>query len=379
MNPSTSKPKNHFLQTVQIKCNGTAKIFSLSLLICMVTILFTGCKKNSTKPGTDTEQPGAVKKIYGVGNLVMGDAGGATTQATYWINDSAVVLSTITSFATDIAMSGKDLFITGYVKDRFQNSTGAKVWKNDINTSLYSLPIDGSTGEAIAVSGNNVYFAGLSMNPSEGMQVATVWKNGIATQLSVADSYANTLRLQGSDVFVGGSELINGIGFSATIWKNGSRLFLNKSGSEVKDMQIDGADIHAVGSVNLKLINQDLAPPFAAYWKNGEQTVLSRVPYSLAGSVELIGKDVYIAVQEKDIANPSLSKDKLWKNGKIYSLATGSGAFSLVDLAVADNQLYIAGYMGDEAAPKVWKWENDKLSPVLTYRGLANLKRIIVE
>lgn len=100
---------------------------------------------------------------------------------------------------------------------------------------------------------------------------ACYWKNGIKQPLEVTGnyySYAESIALQGEDIYVvGWVEFRNGT-VMACCWKNGVRYDLPSSGIDVSayDIVIDGTDIFILGDT---LVGRKVQP---CLWKNGVLT-----------------------------------------------------------------------------------------------------------
>ncbi|HWD90228.1 MAG TPA: hypothetical protein VG367_19000 [Mucilaginibacter sp.] len=144
-------------------------------------------------------------------------------EAVYWTNGTAkeCIVSSVNdnSRASAIAVSGGDVYITGY-------ANGGKYWKNGIETDLnnggYCYP------SAIAVIGSDVYLAGDVDSPAPSpVSTATFWKNGTALSLTRSTSlaHANAIALDRSDVYIAGQDDGN-----AVYWKNGSEVTLAANG-----------------------------------------------------------------------------------------------------------------------------------------------------
>lgn len=349
------------------------RIVKFLFITIMALSVLIGCKKDSENP---TPDPGGTKKVYIAGNRIKEGA----KFSTYWINDSVVPFGLANTEATGIFVSGNDIYVSGYSNSSNNGQTRAVLWKNDPLNTLFDFPTEYSLAYSVAVSGTDIYVAGLSLSVAKDKDVATIWKNGVLSRLSNDYSYAYKVKVQGSDVYVGGSDFISGSGYNAAIWKNGVRTFLNTTSSEVKDLVIDGNVVIASGNTFQSVPGESIRVPFATYWNNGIEKIISNVPNSTANSIALVGKDIYISVNESEVSNLSVRNDKLWKNGKTFSLKTNEKSFVISSLASAGGELYIAGYSNDDGSPKIWKWVNDRLELIYTLKeGNSQIKDIFVK
>jgi hypothetical protein len=99
--------------------------------------------------------------------------------AKYWKNGVEVPLtdqSETNSFAIDIAISGSDVYIVGYVQKGVTSE--AKIWKNGVSSPLPS----GTSASSIFVFDNDIYVAGAGTGTP--FERAIFWKNGVPTFIS---------------------------------------------------------------------------------------------------------------------------------------------------------------------------------------------------
>jgi len=206
---------------------------------------------------------GGVRHVISMGSYSI-----VETVAGYWKDGVAFPLpvdsDALQSFATSIAVSGKDVYIAG----REIKTTGVlpRLWKN-------GNPVDVNVGspnaqfEAITISETDIYLAGNSGASPTG-QIATYWKNGVAFSLSVdansTYSIASSIAVSGSDVYVAGWEMNSEGIIVAKFWKNGVAISLSDGTVSQKaySIALSGNDIYITGdgpTSNTSIL-----------WKNGK-------------------------------------------------------------------------------------------------------------
>ncbi len=157
-----------------------------------------------------------------------------TTQPRYWINDSAVVLSTpaisygeaTSVFVTEDATR----YVVGTVVLRGPYKINTPVfWKNGVYTPLtLSSGYIGGKASSIFVENGNVYIGGMQYD--NGFNVAvTYWKNGapVIIDSGVVYSTVQKIAVLNNNVYCIGLRDIN---TTAALWINGSRVNLGSAG-----------------------------------------------------------------------------------------------------------------------------------------------------
>jgi hypothetical protein len=297
--------------------------------------------------------------------VVGWESNGTVQVARLWKNGSAYALSDGTkgAIATDVAVSGDDVYVSGGV-DGASGADVATYWKNGRSFSLTDGTVQ-AFGEAIAVAGSDVYVAGYEGN------VAMLWKNGVPAPLTDGNYDANALAVTvaGGDVYVAGYEVApvpvapstiswNGV---AKLWKNGVPTALS-SGSQdavAEALAVVGSDVHAAGWEARD------NPPFgsilvATMWKNGVATALSDGTYGAkATGVAVTGERVFASGGQHD---RFVDVARVWRGGAPVDL-TSPDRNGVVTQAFADaiaatgTDVYAAGYVG---GPAVY-WKNGAL------------------
>ena len=285
------------------------------LLFATVSSLFVSCDKDDDhKP---EEDPLSVW-VYRAGTQFEENS----SQAVYMKNKQKVILPSIdgmSSTATDIQISGNDVYVVGTAGERRDHSfdvVKALLWKNDRVEELKVPNSKIAFASAIFVAGDDVYVAGTYLPEAEGStQRGVVWKNGIPMDIGKKDVHT---RLE--DIFVLGG-----------------------------DVYLAGYENHQGGIVS-------------KYWRNGVEKVLSKKEVTTyARSIYVDNSDVYLAGYADAIGDRSV---KLWKNGVPTSLIPSKSVTRGYGVTVDKGNVYVAGYqqVGSHYVPKVFK--NNELLPI---------------
>ena len=213
--------------------------------------------------------------------------------------------------------------------------------------------------KSIFISGSNEYLVGYT---GYGYyRSATVWLNGTKSILSssYAISQANSVYVNGTDVYIAGEEynygeyefyspnniMQNLNSINAKLWKNGVAILLpTTSGSSggAKSVYVNGVDVYVAG------YEQRPNGIVAKLWKNGIGTNLvtpvltnPATTFSVATSVFVSGTDVYVGgFQGND--NGEINA-KLWKNGLPLTLTSGTTFAYVKSVYVNGTDVYAVG------------------------------------
>jgi hypothetical protein len=164
----------------------------------------------------------------------------------------------------------------------------------DPNGSIVKLS-DGkkdTQANSIVVDGDDVYFSGYAQN-SKNQMYALYWKNSnpiLLTDTTLnATTVAEDIFILNHDVYVTGYQNSEG-GTRAVYWKNGVIIKLgdNQSDSYGYSIFVSGNDVYVAGTSKNKISNIWQA----LYWKNGEEVKLSG---TAASSIFVVENDVYVS------------------------------------------------------------------------------------
>ncbi|WP_299398988.1 hypothetical protein [uncultured Gelidibacter sp.] len=317
----------------------------------------------------------------------------------------------------------KVLNVYALVKESSTTSTPKlKVWKNEVSTPL-TIEGDASVyGETLYVTSTDVY-VGASVRRLGSKYVITIWKNGVATPITdgANDALISSIFVNGNDVYVVGTEKINGI-TTARIWKNGMATSLSDKNSHVNSIYIENNNIYAVGDIEIE--GEDIA----TLWKNGSATSFKEAGiYTWFNSLYVINDKVHIAggeykpgnslnpdvfsanvwvngvkmsmkdtyfpdanavfasegnvyVAGKDLlpGGTGMSIAQLWKNGVGIPLTDGSNNAGANDLYVFNKDVYVGGYENNGAISVAKLWKNGESVSLSDGTVKAEVSSVIV-
>ena len=236
-----------------------------------------------------------------------------------WKNGIADTLSSTVGSASQVIVSGNDVYVSGFYQGILDSNSGVPAlpktgqyvyWKNGIPNNIGDFG-NATTSSSISVAGNNIYFTNSSawengsMIPLQGLGIiqssfavgndiyfvgndsvndAVYWKNGNLNIVSPfggrgsTTPHAECIYVSGNDVYVGGMY------DQAVYWKNGIANFLQHRTtdssfvSSVSSIFVSGNDVYTTGYIIPIFVPAGvfIGP---AYWKNGiEHDLLLNVP-----------------------------------------------------------------------------------------------------
>ncbi|WET67875.1 FKBP-type peptidyl-prolyl cis-trans isomerase [Sphingobacterium sp.] len=271
--------------------------------------------------------------IHVVGNIL--DSRGRD-KAAYWKNQKYIPLpiklqsngDSETSYANGIEVSNGNVFIFPY-----QSGTNYYYLKNGVETNFPYLVNPGQIKDRIHfVSGNDIYLANYA-------DEAAYWKNGVKVSLDNTMRQPNRVQVSsifvyGSDVYVAGYKSYAGTGSGtnrsmAVYWKNGQEVILS-TGSGIYATRLTSSIFVADNDVYVSGMSVDpnTGEPMAVYWKNGQMVILAKgQTFTQALAIAVAGNDVYVAGEHSNYK-------VYWKNGQeiklpdcgdVYSIALSNG------------------------------------------------------
>jgi hypothetical protein len=299
------------------------------------------------------------------GSLILPDiyvAGQVGTTIKLWKNN--ISLYTINdgnyNWVEDLLVSGDDVYLTGSVNDGENNSV-AKLWKN--SSVFYNNLPGGSSGSVIGINGSDIYVGGFGP-VDEYHYTGMVWKNGSSyfsfPTTNILTSSLYDMVVSGGHVYSLGSE----VNTSQETWL---RIFKDSSATPIYSytdgdgdghiggsaMAVEGTDVYIAGTEKIAADKTVIK-----IWKNGTELY----PYPLTnsydaypGAMAVSGTDVYVVGTE--IISGNQRAFRIWKNGGVlYTLAVGEYAgYGAVDMTIFNGDIFTVGTDGVSA--KVWRNE----------------------
>ncbi len=242
---------------------------------------------------------------------------------------------------------GDVLFIGGGVDTN--GHVVAAYWKNNVMTRLSNDPYNlagAAMTTGLAVSGNDLYAVGYVSNPV--METAAVyWKNGVLIRLADWGSYANSIYISGTDVYIAGT-----VSNKAVYWKNGVLNTLSGNplqNSDAESVFVSGNDVYVSGAADDGSLSYSFLK--AAYWKNNVPVQLTGGVYSRATGISVVGTDIYICGYTANAS--SLQVATLWKNGIPSFLETTSSM--IFAMTISGSDIYAAGLATANNGATYWK------------------------
>lgn len=193
-----------------------------------------------------------------------------------------------------------------------------------------------------------VHCVGLSSTDS-GMH-ALYWINGKETQLSKNSSWASSVIVSNSDVYIGGHEYNNGI-TKPVFWKNGTINYLSAKNGGVNKIFKENNSIYFVGFLEGSIVVWNNGSVIKNYPIENDSTYFNDFKFSNGHlyycGVEMVG---------------GKSIPKLWKDGVKISLEP-SGYIAL-RLNVVNSDIYVVG--NNEENREIVMWKNGSKSTIST-------------
>jgi hypothetical protein len=328
-------------------------------LIILLTV-FLSCSK-SDDPADSLSEIISGKNLYIAGYI---NDENKNSLACYWKNDIRVDLGE--GQLTDITVSEGKVYSCGY-----SYGGGASYWIDD---NPYDLEGNGAEAYSIDVYNGDVYVAGRDNG-------ACYWKNGTKIKLSGGDSSAYGIAVrENGDIFAAGYYVNNHHFIIPAVWKNGKRINLSvpKHGDgEVKAVKIFNGTPYYFG-MTMKPNNMTGYVPKASYWSGGKRTDLTngggfnQSIYGGEGNGGFISDgNIYVAGIIDHIANGGDNGEIVqgsggtyahyWINGDKFDLVGGEWnnmwVSNAYDIAVSDDIIIVSGDVATNMqtqVPAIW-------------------------
>jgi hypothetical protein len=264
--------------------------------------------------------------------------------AGYWKDGVLVPVDHPSSYSTlgktyAMFVRGKDVYITGKLRDDRDAEYSTVYWKNGELTVLANtkdtkkpggVPIKTTEPSGIYVKGNDVYISGFERN--NGIYTPKHWKNDEEVLLDTGkhESGKTTgIFIDGKDVYICGYGWtgIEGIdNTTAMYWKNGALVEITDGtyNATLEGICVSEGIVYVVGNEEC---GEKFVSPYGSvyyanvpkYWKNGEEVVLQ--DGVSANSIFVVGTDVYVAGSDRNEHTNGIAK--YWKNGVAVELTDG--------------------------------------------------------
>lgn len=244
----------------------------------------------------------------------------------------------------------KDIYACGNIGNR------AVFWKNGVESFLTD-GTESASANKIIVNGTDIYVAGSEENAAE-VKIAKVWKNGDATNLTSEINAGDDIRfdMEGSNTYVVGKTIAITGRNAIAIWKNNVKTVITDGtkNAVASDINVVGNDVYVLGyessSVGVNVYK---------IWKNGiVMTILTDGSTTeRATKLRVFGNDVYVlGATSKLVSGLFQSQATIWKNGIRNFIGTTPSIY-LEDVTVIGSDVYLTGYEFETAGSiaKVWK------------------------
>lgn len=339
------------------------------LLVCSALLLCLSCKKDAD----NNHESNIDSRLHSVGR--------EDYVATYWHAGNAHRLGKtgVTSDANSLFVSGNDVLIVGYEMSSSGKYT-AMLWKNNLATSLTDGNED-ARANGVAVVGSDVYVVGQRKLPNNGNWIATLWKNGEPMSLSdptTTNASAYDITVVGTDVYIiGESRILSELSSRHVYWKNGELSYLsnNEVGSGNQSITSSGNQVYMMWCGAYNSLGDS-----RVYYKDllGSAELLTDSPDDTRGEdIKLKGTDIYIAGWISNAQNNLQAA--YWKNGNQTLIGPENASSFGMAIAITGSDIFIAGYVSvtDERSRAVY-WKNGEMTYLTDGRYDALVRRIWV-
>ncbi len=244
---------------------------------------------------------------------------GDVSVAKYWKNGVGVALTdgSRDARASAIVINGDDVYVSGYERSEIPGGRlVATYWKNGTATSL----TDGSKGasaNSLTIFNNEVHVVGSESTGPGGVVVAKYWANGSAISLTddTDDAFGTAISIDQGEVYIAlrqNSELNDDDIQIASYWHDNQIITLetNTSFCGAFGILAENGNVYVCGTS--QTVNDS---PTIRYWLNGE--ILSSATVGDAYAIVKSGDAVYYA---GNFNVGATSQAAYWKDGEMTIL-----------------------------------------------------------
>jgi len=182
---------------------------------------------------------------------------------------------------------------------------------------------DGTTDAlayCICSDGKDVYVGGY-VQPADNKQggVATIWKNGVAQSLTSGKTVAkvNAVCVDGGKVYAAGTEKESGGRWKGVLWIDGvAHDFTDYVGTEITGLYVKNGEYVIEGNMTETNSAKDICPYI--WTSKGAQKVADGMTLCQGVGLAVAGNDIYVAGNESagyDSEYNPINHAHLWKNG----------------------------------------------------------------
>ncbi|MFM6975321.1 MAG: hypothetical protein ACKOW2_00525 [Sphingobacteriaceae bacterium] len=236
-----------------------------------------------------------------------------------------------------------------YCSGRYKNSNNinaACYWKNGTFVALgLNDDLENSTATDILVSGDNVYAVGYKFSTNYNMSRPCIWVNGKLLYLfppNVVKGTAEGISISNGEIYIVGEVGLNNNPFCITYALN-NPVFVDNLTGYTKDMDFDNEGNTYVGGVRGE---------YSGYWKNGEPFT-NIIKSSYVSGIAVQGTDIYMGAD-----NTASAEAGYLKNTDFVSLGSANTT-SVNNIGMMSGKLYVVGNITDQNVTKATLWLND--------------------
>jgi hypothetical protein len=248
--------------------------------------------------------------IYTMGEVEL-NAGGSNTFI--WKNGISIYNFPQSVFIPyEMIVAGSDIYLAGSVNSSTAPYLRPAYWKNGVVTTLPQTS-DYASATSIHIDGTDIYAAGWDLTANNTQYQAKYWKNGVAQTVTDCPRL-HDITTSGADIYVAGYDN----SYKPAYWKNGTKVTLpvaSGAGGEAMRIKLNGSDVYVCGS-------EDVSgqPQKAMLWKNGISQPLDGTAnaYTVANDMDIDGSTIYLCGVH--YANGGQYRAVYWKNGTLTYL-----------------------------------------------------------